>query len=50
MKALFTFQSYQSIAEEVALLDSGATENFISEEKVKELKIGMHHLPYTRRV
>ena len=50
MKIPFTFRSNQSTAEEVALLDSGATENFITQDKVKELKLGTHRLPTSRRV
>ena len=50
MKIPFIFQSNQSMAEEIALLDSGATENFITQEKVKELKLGFHRLQAPRRV
>ena len=37
MKIPFAFQSNQLKAEEVALLDSGAMETFITQNKVKQL-------------
>ena len=32
MKLKFTFKTVQRVADEVALLDSGASENFLDEE------------------
>ncbi len=43
-------QSKLKRAEAVALLDSGATENFISIDYVKKLGIPIQRLPYERRL
>jgi len=40
MKLEFTFRSVQSVVEETALLESGASENFQDEEVWKGLGIG----------
>ena len=40
------FLHYQGKAEEVALLDTGATENFIDHTTVVKLHLGMKKLPY----
>ena len=40
------FSHYQGKAEEVALLDTGATENFIDHTTVVKLCLGMKKLPY----
>ena len=39
-----TLHSFKGMAEEVALVDSGATENFIDQETVKKLKLGSRKL------
>ena len=39
-----TLHSFKGMAEEVALVDSGATENFIDQETVKKLKLGSKKL------
>jgi hypothetical protein len=39
-----TLHSFKGIAEEVTLVDSGATENFIDQETVKKLKLGSKKL------
>ena len=39
-----TLHSFKGMAEEVALIDSGATENFIDQETVKKLKLGSKKL------
>jgi hypothetical protein len=39
-----TLHSFKGMAEEVALIDSGATENFIDWETVKKLKLGSKKL------
>jgi hypothetical protein len=36
--------SFKGMAEEVALIDSGATENFIDQETIKKLKLGTRKL------
>ncbi len=43
-------QSKSKRAEAIALLDSGATENFISIDYVKKLGIPIRRLPYERRL
>jgi hypothetical protein len=39
-----TLHSFKGMAEEVTLIDSGATENFIDQETVKKLKLGSKKL------
>ena len=39
-----TLHSFKGMAEEVALIDSGATENFIDQETIKKLKLGSKKL------
>jgi len=39
-----TLHLFKGMAEEVALVDSGATENFIDQETVKKLKLGSKKL------
>jgi len=39
-----TLHSFKGMAEEVALIDSGTTENFIDQETVKKLKLGSKKL------
>jgi hypothetical protein len=39
-----TLHSFKGMAEEVALVDSGATENFIDQETVRKLKLGSKKL------
>jgi hypothetical protein len=39
-----TLHSFKGMAEEVALIDSGAIENFIDQETVKKLKLGSKKL------
>jgi hypothetical protein len=36
----FNFQTYMARAEEKALVNSGATENFINKKTVKRLRLG----------
>jgi hypothetical protein len=36
--------SFKGMAEEVTLIDSGATENFIDQETIKKLKLGTRKL------
>ena len=43
----FSFQTAHATAEEVALLDSGATENFLDYETWKRMKIGRRPLVKT---
>ena len=45
MNILFAFHTVQKTTNEVALLDSGATENFLDEEVWKRLLIGQFWLP-----
>ena len=40
MKMRFTFKTVRSVAEETALLDSGASENFLDKKVWKSLGIG----------
>jgi hypothetical protein len=35
---------FKGMAEELALIDSGATENFIDQETIKKLKLGTRKL------
>ena len=44
MKLGFTFKTVQRVADEVALLDSGASENFLDEEVWRSLGIGRMRL------
>ena len=46
----FTFESARGRTNEKALLDSGATENFMDSETVRRLRIGTRELPHPRRV
>jgi len=39
-----TLHSFKGMAEEVALIDSGTTENFIDQETVRKLKLGSKKL------
>jgi hypothetical protein len=39
-----TLHSFKGMVEEVALIDSGATKNFIDQETVKKLKLGSKKL------
>jgi hypothetical protein len=39
-----TLHSFKGMAEEVTLVDSGATENFIDQETIKKLKLGSKKL------
>jgi hypothetical protein len=43
-QVLFTLHLFKGIAEEVALVDSGAMETFINQETVKKLKLGLKKL------
>ena len=43
------FSHYRGKAEEIALLDTGATENFIDHTTVIKLRLGMKKLPYSRQ-
>jgi hypothetical protein len=45
MYTSFEFSMVRQVAEEQALLDSGASENLIDEETWKELRIGAFVLP-----
>jgi hypothetical protein len=40
----FDFKTYMAKAEEVALIDSGATENFIDYQTVVQLRLGSNKL------
>ena len=40
MKMRFTFKMVQSVAKETALLDSGASDNFLDEKVWESLEIG----------
>ena len=44
MNIPISFHSFKGTAEEVALVDSGATENFIDQELVNKLKLGTKKL------
>ena len=44
MNVPFSFKTAHTTAEEIALLDSGATENFIDEETWKRMKVGRRPL------
>ena len=44
MKMRFTFKTVRSVAEETALLDSGASENFLDEKVWESLGIGQVQL------
>ena len=46
----FSLSHYQGMAEETALLDSGATENFIDHTTVVCLRLGMKKLEKPRQV
>jgi hypothetical protein len=50
MTVLFIFESACGTAEESALLDSGATENFMDQRMISQLKIGTKQLPTPRKV
>ncbi len=39
-----TLLSFKGMAEEIVLVDSGATENFINQETIKKLKLGTKKL------
>ncbi len=39
-----TLSSFKGMAEEIALVDSGATENFINQDTIKKLKLGTKKL------
>ena len=41
---MFSFHSHGSKAEERAMIDSGATHNFIDKKTVRRLKLGTHEL------
>jgi hypothetical protein len=44
MNVPFKFQTARAMAEETALLDSGATENFIDESTWERLQVGKNKL------
>ena len=44
LKVPITLHSFKGMAEEVTLINSGATENFIDQETVKKLKLGSKKL------
>jgi len=44
LEVSITLHLFKGMAEEVALIDSGATENFIDQETVKKLKLGSKKL------
>jgi hypothetical protein len=44
LKVLIKLHSFKGMAEEVALIDSGTTENFIDQETIKKLKLGTRKL------
>ena len=46
----FTFLSKRGRADEHALVDSGATKNFMDHSMVRRLGIGMRKLPVPRRI
>ena len=46
----FNFITYQQMAEEVALINSGTTENFINYRTVAQLQLGTQKLPKPRKV
>jgi hypothetical protein len=46
----FIFETVRRKAEESMLLDSSATENFIDQRMVSQLKIGIRQLPAPRKV
>ena len=46
----FTFYCARGTAEEIALVDSGATENFMDNRMVERLGIGKREMPMPRRV
>jgi gag-polyprotein putative aspartyl protease len=46
----FEFKTYMAKAEEIALVDSGATENFIDYQTVVQLRLGSKKLPVPRPV
>jgi len=50
MQIKVAFSHYQGKAEEIALLDTGATENFIDHTTVVKLCLGTKKLPYPRPV
>jgi hypothetical protein len=39
-----SLSSFKGMAEEITLIDSGATENFIDQETIKKLKLGTKKL------
>jgi len=41
---------YQSQAEQIALIDSGATENFINYRTVTKLRLGITKIPQARKI
>jgi hypothetical protein len=44
LKVPITLHSFKGMAEEVTLVDSGTTENFIDQEMVRKLKLGSKKL------
>jgi hypothetical protein len=46
----FTLEHFKGTSEEMALLDTGATESFIDHESVLHLKLGMQKLPISRPI
>ena len=46
----FNFVTYQGKAEEKALIDSGATGNFIDQDTIRRLKLGTFQLANPRQV
>jgi len=50
MQSKIFLQHYQGTAEEIALLDTGATENFIDPQTVAHLHLGTKKLPHKQTV
>jgi len=44
LEILITLSSFKGTAEEIALVDSGTTKNFIDRETIKKLKLGTKKL------
>jgi len=50
LKIKCNFSTYQNQAEQIALIDSGATDNFIDYRTVVQLRLGTQRLPQPRKV